>query len=307
MKPAPFEYVRAESIEHALEVKAAAGADARFLAGGQSLIPAMNFRLASPAMLIDLDGLVELDQVGSAVDGALRLGAMVRHRRLGADAAIRDRQPLLHETVPNVAHPQVRNRGTLGGNLSHADPASEYPAVMRALGARMRLRSVRGERWVDADAFFQNLYTTALQDDEMLVEVALPAMAARTGTAFLEVSRRQGDFAMMGVAAVVGFDDAGRCTMARLAFCSAGPTPMLAPAAARSLVGERLADTTGAAAIDAAAAMVRDEIAPGGSIHASVAYQQHLAQALTRRALHRAAARATGGAEPVAAPRGAFA
>ena len=205
LKPAAFRYVRAESIEHALESKAQAGDESKFLAGGQSLIPAMNFRLATPSVLIDLNRLDALAQVNADPDGTLRIGALVRHRTLGSDASIRVRHPLLHETVPNVAHPQVRNRGTLGGNLSHADPASEYPAVMLALDATMSLRSRRGVRQIGARGFFVNVCTTALADDELLTEVTLPSLPPRCGTAFLEVSRRQGDYAMMGTAAVVAY------------------------------------------------------------------------------------------------------
>jgi CO/xanthine dehydrogenase FAD-binding subunit len=265
MKPPPFKYVAAESLAAALAAKAEHGAEARFLAGGQSLIPAMNFRLAQPGVLIDINGLAELDYLRS--DGTLRIGALTRTRTLERAALIAERQPLLHEAVPHVAHPQIRNRGTLGGNLAHADPASELPAVMLALGARLHLKSRNSHRWIDARDFFVGALTTALRDDEMLVEVE------RTGTCFLEVARRRGDYAMMGVAAVVTLGKE-----ARIALCNAGATPVLV------VVSQ----------LDDAAAQVQKAIDPPGNVHATKAFQRHLAGVLTRRALQTALQRAGG-------------
>ena len=288
MKPAPFRYVAAESLEHALAVKAEQGEDAKFLAGGQSLVPAMNFRLAQPAMLIDLNGLRDLDYVRLTAPPAarapllgeegraLRIGALVRHRTIERDALIAQHAPLLHEAAPHVAHPQIRNRGTLCGNLAHADPASEFPAVVLALGGRLRAQSVRGERWIEADAFFKSVFTTALAPDEMLVEVELPALPPRTGTCFLEVARRRGDYALVGVAAVVELDPAGKVAAARVALCNAGETPTLVT------VND----------IDVAPEQVRRAIDPPANVHATQAFRRHLAGVLTRRALRTAFARA---------------
>lgn len=292
MKPPAFDYVRAESVDHALALKAEHGDEAKFLAGGQSLIPALNFRLAAPAVLIDLNRLPELAGVCLDADGALHIGAMTRHHQLIDSADVARHQPLLAEAAPNVAHPQVRNRGTFGGNLSHSDPASEYPAVARALGARFVLRSAKGQRTVAADDFFDSLYTTALQPDEMLVAVHLPAQAARTGAAFLEVSRRKGDYAMAGVACTLTLDASGKVVKAALAYCNAGPTPMLAVNAAKALAGQ---DTTAASWADtcaAAAEQAKAEIEPMGSVQASAGYQKHLAAVLTKRVLAAAARRA---------------
>ena len=289
MKPAAFKYVLPKTLEEALALKAEHGDEAVFLAGGQSLIPAMNFRLAQPGVLIDINALDELAFIRrDEASGELRLGALTRHRDLQFDPAIAAAQPLLHETAPNVAHPQIRNRGTLCGNLAHADPASEFPAVMLALNARMRLQSAAGERWIPAEDFFVSVFTTARGDDEMLTEVALPAPAPGTGSAFLEVARRPGDYAMMGVAAVVVLDESGICSDARLAYCSAGETPVAAKGAAAGLIGGRMA----ADDIAAAAEQARQEIAPVGSVHASIAFQCHLAAVLTRRALAKAVERA---------------
>lgn len=288
MKPAPLKYVAAESLAHALALKAEHGDEARFLAGGQSLIPAMNFRLAQPAVVIDLNGLTELAFIRPEGGGALRVGALTRTRTLERDVAVAERLPLVYEAVPHVAHPQIRNRGTLGGNLAHADPASELPAVALAMGARLRAQSARGERWIDARDFFRGVFETALRVDELLAEIEWPAAPPRTGTCFLEVARRQGDFALLGAAAVVTLGRDGMCVAARLAFCHAATTPVAAPRATQALVGRRI----GPGEIEAAAAAVQSEIDPSGSVHASKAFQRHLAGVLTRRALRTALARA---------------
>ncbi len=287
MKPAPFEWHAPASLAEALALKAAHGEEARFLAGGQSLVPAMNFRVAQPAILVDLNRVAGLDSVVEE-NGALRLGAMLRHARLERDATAARTHPILAEALHEVAHPQIRNRGTIGGNLSHADPASEMPAVMLALDARFGLRNAAGEREVAAADFFLGPLTTALRPDEMLTEIRLPALPPRSGTAFLEVARRQGDYPMMGVAAVVTLDAAGMCIAARIACCSAGPTPVAAPRAAAALLGTRL----GEADIAAAAELLRDEVEPLGSVQASAGYQRHLAGVLARRALLLAKGRA---------------
>jgi len=287
MKPAPFRYIAAESLGQALTAKAVNGDEARFLAGGQSLVPAMNFRLARPTMLIDINPLRELDHVRVAPDGALRIGALTRHRTLERDPLVAERAPLIAEAVRHVAHPQIRNRGTLGGNLAHADPASELPAVMLALGARFRARSARGERWLEAADFFRGPLATALGPEEMLVEIALPALPPRSGTCFLEVARRRGDYALLGVAAVVTLGDDGTCTAAGLALCNAGATPVRAATAA-GLVGRR----AGEREIGDVAAAVAGEIDPPENVHATAAFRRHLAGVLTRRALQTAVARA---------------
>lgn len=291
MKPAPFRYFAAGSLAEALALKAEHGDDARFLAGGQSLVPAMNFRLAQPAVVVDINPLRELDFVRPAGARGLRIGALTRHRALEREALVAQRQPLVSEAIPHVAHPQIRNRGTLGGNLAHADPASELPALMLALDARLRAQSARGERWIEAREFFRGVFTTALRADELLAEVEFPDLPPRTGACFMEVARRRGDYAMMGVAAVVAFEADGRCTHARLAYCNAGETPVGATAAAKALVGGPIGEEQ----IRAAAGTAQREIDPLGNVHASKAFQRHLAGVLTRRALHTAVDRARAG------------
>ena len=288
MKPAAFKYLVPDTLTEALELKAEYGDEAKFLAGGQSLVPMMNFRLAAPAVLVDINRIAGLDGVRETDAGGLRLGALTRHRDLIGDGRIAVRQPLVGEAAIQVAHPQIRNRGTLGGNLAHADPASELPAVMLALGARLLVRSSGGERWIDADSFFLGVFSTSLTEVEMLAEVELPDLRPRTGVCFLEVARRSGDFAMMGVAAVVSLSEDGTCSRARLDYCGAGPTAMAATEAAASLGGQHLDE----AAFAAAAEIMQTEIDPTENVNASIGYQRHLAGVLTRRALGQALVRA---------------
>ncbi len=281
MKPAPFDYILATSLDHALRLKAEHGDEARFLAGGQSLIPAMNFRLARPAFLIDINHVQALSGVDCSKPDEIRLGAMTRYCALERDNDFLKASPLFADALPHIAHVAIRNRGTVGGNLSHADPASELPAIAVAMGARMRIKSSRGERELKAADFFVGLLTTDLQPDEMLVEITLPKTPPKSGSCFIELARRRGDFALAGIAAIVSLDDDDRCTRLRLALCGVGETPVDASAAASSLIGQRCTD----AAIATVAADVQRAIAPTGSIHASPEYQRHIAGVLTRRAI----------------------
>ena len=297
MKPPPFKYLAPDSLEQALELMAQYGKEAKLLAGGQSLIPAMNFRVAQPAVLVDLNRITALDYIHTIGDGSLAVGAMTRQRELEFDLQIAERVPLLHECMPHIAHPQIRNRGTLGGSLAHADPAAELPVVAVAASARMRAQSSQSERWIEADQFFQGMFTTALQPGEILVEVVFPPARAGTGWSFLEASRRRGDYAMMGVAAGLSLDAEGICREARLVYMNAGDGPIEARQAAAGLGGQR----PGPEVFEQAAAAAQQEIDPLGNVHASVAYQRHLATVLTRRALAIAAERAwSNGSSPAA-------
>ena len=289
MKPPVFDYVAPGSLDEALELLAEHGDDAKILAGGQSLIPLMNFRLAQPALLVDLNGLDELAGVRADDEGRLRIGGMTRQRTLERDPLVAERSPLLAETIPFVAHPQIRNRGTVGGNLAHADPASELPVVAVALGAELVLKNKERERTVGAEDFFVGLMTTALEPCEILVEAVFPAAPPRTGTSFMEVSRRHGDYAQCGVAATVSADESGAVVAARLVFLSVGEIPMRARRAEEVLAVEPDWDRAVAAA---AALAAEEEIEPTDDIHASAAFKRHLAGVLTRRALETARARA---------------
>ena len=295
MKPAPFDYFTPATLDEALALLAEHGADAKPLAGGQSLIPAMNFRLARPAALVDLNRIGELSYIRSERDGrgggATAIGAMTRQRAVERSEVVARAAPLLAEAMPSIAHPQIRNRGTVGGSIAHADPSAELPAVMLALEARFRTRSATGERSVPASEFFKGLLETALQPGELLVEIAVPPLLPRSGTAFLELARRHGDYALVGVAAVVTLDARGRCTAARITFLSVGDGPVLATEAGKTLAGQTPSEELLRAAADAAA--TRD-VDPPSDIHASAAYRRQLVAVLTRRALARAFERAEG-------------
>ena len=195
MKPAPFKYIAATSLDQALQMKAEYGDEARFLAGGQSLVPTLNFRLAQPGVLIDINPIETLSNIARANGNAIRIGALTRYRMLERDALVAGAIPLMAEALPHIAHPQIRNRGTLGGNIAHADPASEMPAIVVAMGGRIRAQSAKAERWMDAQDFFLAPLTTALHDDEILVEIELPLAPPGSGSCFMEVARRRGDFA----------------------------------------------------------------------------------------------------------------
>lgn len=289
MKPAPFEYHAPDSIEEALFLLHNSGSDAKLLAGGQSLVPAMNFRVVQPSVLIDLNRMPELGYIRENGE-CLRIGAMTRERHLEFDASISQRTPLLHEAAPHIAHPQIRNRGTIGGSIVNADPAAELPVLMLASQARLKARNASGERWIDAKDFFVGMFTTALEPDEILVEIELPFMSSRTGWSFLEVAPRAGDYAMMGVAALVTLDESGKCQNVKLVYLNAGDGPVDATQAAQLLQGEMFKDEL----IDSAAQIASSqEINPFGNIHASVQYQRHLANVLTKKALHIAVKRAT--------------
>ena len=290
MKPAAFEYYRPDSVEQALALLAEHGGDAKPLAGGQSLIPTMNFRLAQPAALVDLNGLDALAHITEAADGGLLIGAMTRQRAVERSALVAARAPLLAEALPFVAHPQIRNRGTIGGSLAHADPAAELPAVMVASGATVHMRGEAGERRMAAADFFTGLFATALEPAELVTAIELPPPAPRSGWAFREVARRHGDYALVGVAAMVRLDEAGRCAEARVVLLSVGDGPQQVPAAVAALEG-RIPD---AATIAAAAAAAQAGVDPPGDIHASAAYRRRLAGVLTGRALEQAAKRAAG-------------
>ena len=293
MKPAPVDYVAPDSLEAALTLLAAHGLEAKVLAGGQSLVPLLNFRLAQPGILIDLNRVSGLDYVRESPAGGLLIGAMTRQRALETEPLVAERAPLLHEAMPLVAHSQIRNRGTIGGSLAHADPAAELPVVAVALRARFRLQSAAGERWVEARDFYVSLMTTELDAEEILVEIELPPLAPRTGCAFVELARRHGDYATSGVAVVVTLGDDGRCSAAELVYLSAGDTPMVAADAASGLVGR---EWSSEAIRSAAEQATGNEIAPTSDIHATADYKRHLARVLTERALHTAGERALGGA-----------
>jgi CO/xanthine dehydrogenase FAD-binding subunit len=287
LKPPPFEYDDPSTLADALSLLAEHGDDAKVLAGGQSLVPLLNFRLARPERLIDINGVSELDYL-RIEDGVMHIGALARQSTLERSAEAAERIPLLIEAVRLVGHVQIRNRGTVGGSVAHADPAAELPVAFAALDARFRVRSAAGERETDSDELFVTHLTTSLRPDELLAEVAVPVPPPRTGSAFVEFARRHGDFALGGAAVLVTLAADGTCERARIALLAAAPTPLRAREAEQVLLG---AELTEASAAEAAARAVVD-VYPTGDIHGGSEYRHDLVQAMVRRAVLRAAERA---------------
>ena len=283
MKPALFEYVRPASVTEAIDALSEGGYGAKLLAGGQSLIPAMNFRLAQPALLVDLGSLDELRGIREREHGGLVIGAMTTHREVERSDLVAKHAPLLAEVMPWIAHAQIRNRGTLGGSLAHADPAAELPSVMQVLGAVLHVQGPDGERTIPVDEFYFGLFTTALEPDELLTAIEIPQFPKGARSAFEEVSRRHGDFALAGVAVVVEPAEDGTITGARISLLSVGDGPVLAERAMEGLVGQPLSDE----AIREAARITAEDLDPPGDIHASPEFRRHLAEVLTARALQR--------------------
>jgi aerobic carbon-monoxide dehydrogenase medium subunit len=286
MKPPRFEYHAPTTVEDALGWLTRYQGDAKVLAGGQSLMPLLNFRLLRPAALIDLNRVASLSYI-KEVDGQVRLGAMTRQRAVEFSPVVRQRLPLLVEATRWVGHLPIRTRGTIGGSIAHADPAAEYPAVLTALEGEVVTRSPRGERTLRPADLFQTYLTTTLEPDEILTEVRLPAMPAGAGYAFEEFARRHGDFALVGIAALVVMDGK-RLARARLATAGASPVPVRLKAAEQILERDGLSDE----AIAVAAARASELVAPDSDIHASADYRRHLTGVLTGRALKRARERA---------------
>ncbi|MHB8312668.1 MAG: FAD binding domain-containing protein [Candidatus Dormibacteria bacterium] len=287
MKPPPFAYRAPESLGEALSLLAEHGDEAKVLAGGQSLVPLLNLRLARPALLVDLarvPGLAGVDQRA----GGLALGSMARERTLERSELVRRLAPLLSAALPFIGHPAIRSQGTLGGSLAHADPAAELPAVAAALDAEMVAVSAgRGERTVAAKDFFSGYLSTALEPDEILTEVRIPPFPSGMGVSFMEVARRHGDFAMVGVAAAVRLE-AGNIAEARLALTGVADAPVRAVDAERSLLGA----APDAVSFAGAAQAVAQRLAPRSDLHGSADYRREVAGALVRRALAAASQRA---------------
>lgn len=288
MKPAPFEYYRAADIDDAVQALHQAGDGGKAIAGGQSLLALMNLRLARPELLVDLNPLTELDYIEATADGGLSIGAMTRQRSLEHSVAIRAACPVMAEAVPHVAHAAIRNRGTIGGSLAHADSGSELCTISLAVDARLRSRGPAGDREIASAEFFTGPFTTVLADDEVLTEIRIPPMRPRTGHSFQEVARRRGDFALAGVAAVVSLAEDATVDHVRLAYTSVAPSVVRAPHAEEALLGTRADD----AAIDRAISLLGEDLAPSSTLHASAAFQLHLAGVLTRRAVRIAHQRA---------------
>lgn len=286
MKPAPFAYHDPRSLEDALDLLAEHAEQGKILAGGQSLLPLLNLRLAYPEHLIDINRVADLSGVRRR-DGVLRIGATTRQSTLERSPLIAEGWPLLSEAIRYVAHPPIRNRGTVGGSVAHADPTAELPVAFTALGAKAHVASKRGRRVIDLADFFITHLTTALAEDELLVELEVPPLAPGTGHCFTEFARRHGDFALGGVATLVTVDPEGACSRAVIVLLGAGPTPVRAEQAEAELIGPQIDSKRAASAARLAAELV--EAGEGSEV--SKTYRKKLIGSLTRQAIETAAAR----------------
>ena len=286
MNPAAFEYHRADSVQEAIVLLQQYGDGAKLLAGGHSLLPVMKLRLAQPEHLIDIGRLHDLAGVREEGD-TLRIGALTTHHDIEVDPTLRRRCPLLPETAGVVGDRQVRNRGTIGGALCHADAAADYPAAILALGAELVAQGPNGERTIAAEAFFLGFLTTALAPDEILTEIRVPALAPRTGASYQKLANQASGYATVGVAAVVTLDPDGRCAAVGIGITGAGSSPVRATAVEEALRGAELDDATVGAAAEAAGAGL-DLL---DDIHASADYRLRVVRGLTRRAVLAAAGR----------------
>lgn len=280
MKPSAFKYVRVVSVEETLSALSEYRAEAKILAGGQSLVPMMNFRLAQPAVLIDINPVKELDYV-RVEDGWLHIGARTRQRTLEKSAQVKEQCPLLAAAVKWIGHPQTRNRGTVGGSLVHGDPTAELVLVATLLDAQILIQKKGNSRTVGAADFFEDLITTHIDDDELLTEVSFPVAPARSGYGFRELSIRHGDFAIVAAAVQLTTSENGSFSDARIAVSGVGPKPLRIREAVHALVGkEGIGDV-----FDEAAACVPDEARPVGDQRGSEVYRREMARVFVRRAL----------------------
>lgn len=288
MKPAPFTYAACETVEEAVSVLAEHGDEAKLLAGGQSLVPLMNLRLAAPAVLVDLNRVAALQ--GVSANGTIEIGAMTRQADLERSEQIAAGAPLVAAALRHLAFPAVRSRGTIGGSIAHADPAAELPAVLLALGGEIVAKSSSGSRTIAAGELFQTYFTTALRPDEVLTHVRIPAAGGGQRFGIQEVARKRNDFALAGAAVVANVDPGGACTAARVVLFGVSDRPIRAAAAEQALIGQSLA---GGAAGAAEAAM--GGLAPKGDAHASAEYRREVTGVLVRRAVEQAASEGRSG------------
>jgi carbon-monoxide dehydrogenase medium subunit len=287
VKPPKFDYTAPASLDDAVSALAAGGEGAKVLAGGQSHVPLLAIRFAQPSLLVDLNRIPELAYVREGADGVLEIGAMTRTHELEVSPLLARGWPLAVAAAPFIGHRQIRNRGTIGGSIAHADPAAELPAVAIATGARLVATSARGSRDLAAADFFHTYFTTALEPDEILTQIRIPRPAPRTGVGFVEVARRHGDFALVGAAATVTLNGDG-CADARVALVGVGDAPVEVAAAGEILRGSAVTEET-AREVGAEASAAID---PGSDLHASAGYRKRVAAVVTRRALLQAAERA---------------
>ncbi|MCB1482228.1 MAG: xanthine dehydrogenase family protein subunit M [Rhodobiaceae bacterium] len=293
MKAPWFEYYAPATLDEALKMLGDADLDGRVLAGGQSLMPMLNLRVADPAMLVDINGIPGLDGIEENAD-TLSVGALVRHADILNSPAVRARWPLLAEAVTQVAHPAIRNRGTVCGSVAHNDPAAEAPSILATLDGTVIIASAEGRRELPAEEFSQGMLSTALEPGEMVVGLRYRRPPEGTGSGFVEFARRLGDFAIAGAAALLTMRD-GVCERARLTILGMGDGPVRACEAEDMLTGKTLANGAAREAFEAAAAAVKAAVDPAEDVHATSGYRRHLTGVMTIRALEKALARAGGG------------
>ena len=287
MKPPIFDYVIAESQEHALDVLQEHGDDAKVLAGGQSLVPLMSFRLAKPALLLDINRLEGLDTI-EASNGRLSIGALTRQCELLTHPLIAEHCPLMRAATEFIGHPAIRNRGTVGGSVAHADPAAELPILLQVLDADIEVCSAGSRRTIPADEFFMGPLMTNMNPDELLTGISFALPERTAGWGFHEVARRHGDFALVAAAALVSLNDRGTVAAAAVALGGIADRPLRVGTVEEALQGNPPTPE----GIEAASHLVDGSVAPVGDIHASEAYRAHLGQVLTKRAIHDALERA---------------
>lgn len=283
MKPSAFAYFDPDTVEEALELKRQHGTDAMFLAGGLSLMPLMNLRLARPKVLIDINRVADLDQVADA-DGHVEIGATVRHRAVETSDLVRAHAPLLAAAAPHIGHAEVRYRGTFGGSVANADPATEFPTSVLTAEAQMVVVGPDGTRTLAASDFFTGFEKNALAPDEMLIGVRVPSAGADVRVGFVEVARRSGDRPLVAAATQLTVGEDGRITSARIGVGGIAHTPVRAAGAEAALVGAEPTD----AVIEEAAGTVADQVTFDGDMHATRAYRQHVAAILTARSVRAA-------------------
>jgi aerobic carbon-monoxide dehydrogenase medium subunit len=290
VKPPPFDYATPRSVDEVVEVLREAPDESSLLAGGQSLMPLLNMRMAQPRVIVDLNRAEGLDAIERTPEGGVRVGSMVRQRRLETDRELRDRLPLLTEAARHIAHVPIRMRGTVGGSLAHADPAAELPAAVCALDARLLLRGPEGEPTIPAGEFFLGPLTSAIGPGELLLAVEIGAPPEGTGWAFHEVARTHGAFALAGAAALLHLSDDGGIDLVRLALLGVGSVPYVPEWLGEMAAGE----TPSESLFRRIGERVRDEVAPFDDVHATADYRKHVAGVLTARALAEAAGRSNG-------------
>ncbi|XBB67837.1 xanthine dehydrogenase family protein subunit M [Nocardioides sp. WV_118_6] len=278
MKPPPFDYLRASTLDEVWD--ALADDDAKVIAGGQSLVPLLSLRFAAPSLLIDITHLPELG--GLALDGGtLRIGALTRHSEIEKSELVRTECPLLARAASWVAHPQIRNRGTIGGSVAHSDSAAEFPAALLALGATLVARSRAGERRIDAEDFFRSYFTTTLEPGEILAAIEVPVRRPGSTWGFAEFARRRGDYAIGGAAVHAERAEDGTCRVVRAGLIAAGPAPGLAPGLAAALVGRVVDEAMIRTAVD----VVLEQLTPGENVHGTAEYRREVIGEMLRRAL----------------------